>query len=90
MFKNNNNGLWYSGITHDSGSCNPGSIPGSPTIDKGLVAHLVERRIRIAEARSSSLLKSTRNGSKGAVFLKDFNEKTFFQSFDKRASDNYN
>ena len=26
-----NFGLWYNGITHDSGSCNPGSIPGSPT-----------------------------------------------------------
>ena len=24
-------GLWYSGITRDSGSRNPGSIPGSPT-----------------------------------------------------------
>lgn len=26
-----NNGLWYNGITHASGACNPGSIPGSPT-----------------------------------------------------------
>lgn len=26
------NGVWYNGITHDSGSCNPGSIPGTPTI----------------------------------------------------------
>ena len=25
------NGLWYNGITHASGACNPGSIPGSPT-----------------------------------------------------------
>ena len=25
------NGVWYNGITHDSGSCNPGSIPGTPT-----------------------------------------------------------
>ena len=24
-------GLWYNGITHASGACNPGSIPGSPT-----------------------------------------------------------
>ena len=23
-------GLWYNGITHGWGSCNPGSIPGSP------------------------------------------------------------
>lgn len=26
-----NLGVWYNGITHDSGSCNPGSIPGTPT-----------------------------------------------------------
>ena len=24
-------GMWYSGITHASGACNPGSIPGIPT-----------------------------------------------------------
>lgn len=23
--------MWYSGITHASGACNPGSIPGTPT-----------------------------------------------------------
>ena len=27
-------GLWYNGITHDSGSCNGGSIPPSPTRKK--------------------------------------------------------
>lgn len=26
-----NIGVWYSGITHASGACNPGSIPGTPT-----------------------------------------------------------
>ena len=34
-------GLWYNGITHASGACNPGSIPGSPTknvFDKSLLA----------------------------------------------------
>lgn len=24
-------GVWYNGITHASGACNPGSIPGTPT-----------------------------------------------------------
>lgn len=26
-------GVWYNGITHASGACNPGSIPGTPTKD---------------------------------------------------------
>lgn len=30
-----NIGVWYKGITHDSGSCNPGSIPGTPTDNFG-------------------------------------------------------
>ena len=56
--------MWYNGITHDSGSCNPGSIPGTPTM-KIVIGSITENPV--------SLLRKA-----GYVFQREENKEMSF------------
>lgn len=60
--------MWYNGITHDSGSCNPGSIPGTPTrqVMKILIRPITENPISLLR-RAGYVFQHEENGEKSFV-----------------------
>ena len=69
--------MWYSGITHASGACNPGSIPGIPT-------SRAEFRKENPEARNDGNRRKMENRGLIPCFL-FFAAKYFFYSPKGRA-----